>query len=65
MKNYISYVIQDAKEHTHHSEIIDIISPPYTYSSAPEVTEVFKWAENKRLKLLPDQKLIITNMFKI
>jgi len=51
MKNYISYVIQDAKEHTHHSEIIDIQTPSYTFSSEPMIPEVMKWIEKKQSTL--------------
>jgi len=66
MKNYVSYVIQDAEAHTHHSEIIDIVSSPYNYTNQPEVSAVMKWAKKKRESELPTgQNLIVLNMFKI
>lgn len=65
MKNYVSYVIQDAEARTHHSEIIDIVNPPYNYTNQPEVSEVMKWAEKKKSELPTGQSLIVLNMFKI
>lgn len=65
MKNYVSYVIQDAKGHTHHSEVVDLKGPQYDFSTGTQISEVFEWKENKQSELLHDQKLIITNIFKI
>lgn len=65
MKTLINYVVQDAKEHKHESEILEINSPPYTFSPEPPVSEVMKWAEMKQKALLDGQKLIIMSMFKL
>jgi hypothetical protein len=65
MKALINYVVQDAKEHKHESEILEINSPPYTFSPEPPVSEVMKWAEMKQKELLDGQKLIIMSMFKL
>jgi ABC-type sulfate transport system substrate-binding protein len=65
MKTLVNYVVQDAKEHKHESEILEITSPPYTFSPEPPVCEVMKWAERKQKELLAEQKLIIMSMFKI
>ena len=65
MKTLVSYVVQDAKEHIHQSEILDIISPPYTFSPEPPISEVMKWAERKQSELTKGQKLIVLSMFKI
>lgn len=58
-------MVQDAKEHKHDSEILEINSPPYTFSPEPPVSEVMKWAEMKQKALLDGQKLIIMSMFKL
>lgn len=65
MKNYVSYVIQKGKTHSHHSEIIDTKGPQYSYSADPQVPEVLKWAEIAQSKLQTDEKIVILNMFKI
>ncbi|MBN2522531.1 MAG: hypothetical protein JXB24_04620 [Bacteroidales bacterium] len=65
MKTLINYVVQDAKEHKHESEILDISSPPYTFSPEPPVSEVMKWVEMKQKELPDGQNLIIMSMFKI
>jgi len=65
MKALINYVVQDAKEHKHESEILEINSPLYTFSPEPPVSEVMKWAEMKQKELLDGQKLIIMSMFKL
>lgn len=65
MKNYISFVIQKGKNHSHHSEVIDIKAPQYSYSTDTQVPEVLKWAEIAQSKLQTDEKLVILNMFKI
>ena len=65
MKTLINYVVQDAKEHKHDSEMLEINSPPYTFSPEPPVSEVMKWAEMKQKALLDGQKLIIMSMFKL
>lgn len=65
MKNYVSYVIQRKETHSHHSEIIDIKEPQYSYSTDTQVPEVLKWAEIIQSKLQTDEKLVILNMFKV
>ena len=47
MKTLINYVVQDSKEHKHESEILEITSPPYTFSPEPPISEVMKWAEEE------------------
>ena len=65
MKIIVNYVVQDVKDHHHESEILNIISPPYTFSPEPPATEVMKWAERKQNELSDGQKLIVLSMFKI
>ena len=65
MKTLINFVVQDAKEHKHESEILEISCPPYTFSPEPPVCEVMKWAERKQNELPGGQKLIIMSMFKL
>jgi hypothetical protein len=49
MKTLTNYEIQDAREHLHLSEILEITNPPYTFSSDPPVSEVLKWLEKKQI----------------
>lgn len=65
MKTLVNYVVQDAENHKHESEILEITSPPYTFSPEPPITEVMKWAQRKQNELSKGQKLIILSMFKI
>lgn len=65
MKTYVSYVIQDEKEHVHRSEIVASPEPPYSFSSDPQVTDVMKWANEKKKQLKPTEELVITGMYKI
>jgi hypothetical protein len=65
MKTLRNYVVQDAKEHKHESEILEITSPPYTFSPESPICEVMKWVENKQNEIPQGQKLIIMSMFKI
>ena len=65
MKILINYVVQDSKDHRHDSEIIDIQSPPYTFSPEPPVSEVMKWVEFKQGELSSGKKLIVLSMFKV
>ncbi len=65
MKTYVSYIIQTPGGHTHGFEILDIQSPPYTYSSDPPVSEVLKWAEKKQKDLPQNQKIEVVGMYKI
>lgn len=65
MKTIVSYVVQDAENHKHQSEILEITSPPYTFSPEPPISEVMKWAERKQQELSQGQKLVLLSMFKI
>lgn len=65
MKIIVNYVVQDIKDHWHDSEILNIISPPYSFSPEPPVTEVMKWAERKQTELPDGKKLVVLSMFKI
>jgi len=65
MKTLVNYVVQDSKEHKHESEILEITSPPYTFSPEPPVCEVMKWAEREQKELHNGQKLVIMSMFKL
>lgn len=65
MKAMISYVLQEGTGHNHLSEIVDITEPPFTYSSDPPVSQVMKWAEEKKKHLGEGQELIIVNIFKL
>ena len=65
MKALINYVVQDVENHRHQSEILEITSPPYTFSPEPPISEVMKWAERKQHELPNNQKLVIMSMFKI
>lgn len=65
MKTYVSYVIQNEKEHKHESAIVSSQSPPYSYSADPQVSDVMKWADEKNKELKQDEKLVIVNMYKL
>lgn len=65
MKILVNYVVQDVINHHHESEILNIISPPYTFSPEPPATEVMKWAERKQSELPDGQNLIVMSMYKI
>jgi len=65
MKILINYVVQDTNDHHHESEIIDIQSPPYTFSPEPPVSEVMKWVQLKQGELSDGKKLIVLSMFKV
>lgn len=65
MKTLISYVVQDAKEHFHKSDILETQSPPYSFSSDPPIHEVMEWAKRKQNELPKDQELVILNTIKL
>lgn len=65
MKTYVSYIIQDDNSHRHLSEVVFTKEPLYSFSSDPQVTEILKWAEEKKKSLNPHEELIITAMYKI
>ena len=61
MKTYVSYVVQDEKEHKHFSEIIEV---NVNYCSR-QMPEVIKWVELKQVQLTDGEKIILVNMFEI
>ncbi len=65
MKTYVSYVIQDEIGHKHGSEIVTTQSPPYSYSSDPQVSDVMEWADKKKKELKKEENLVIVNMYKL
>lgn len=65
MKVLVNYVIQGDEDHRHESEIIDISSPPYTFSPEPPATEVMKWVDKKQTDLIPGLKLVVLSMYKV
>jgi hypothetical protein len=65
MKTMVSYVVQDAENHKHQSEILEIARPTYTSSPEPPISEVMKWAERKQKQLSHGQKLVVLSIFKI
>lgn len=65
MKVLLGYVIQDAKDHSHYSESIEIAVPPCNFSSDLPVPMVMEWVEGKQNTLPQDQKIIIISMYKI
>ncbi len=65
MKILINYFGQDSNDHRHGSEIIEIQSPPYTFSPEPPVSEVMKWVQLKQGELSDGEKLIVLSMFKV
>jgi len=65
MKILVNYGVQDEKDPRHDSEILNIISPPYSFSPEPTATEVMKWAKRKQGELSDGKKLIVLSMFKI
>ena len=65
MKVLVNYVVQGASEHSHYSEIQEIASPPYTFSSDPPVHMVLNWMEKKQNTLPEEQKIIIMSIYKI
>ena len=65
MKVMVNYVIQDEKEHSHHSEMLEIDGPPYSCNSDPPIPTVMKWATEKQNTLSGEQKIVIITMYKI
>jgi hypothetical protein len=65
MKTYVSYVIQDEKGHKHGSTVVTTQSPPYSYSSDPQVSDVMEWADEKRKALKKEEELIVVSMYKL
>ena len=65
MKTFVSYVIQDGKGHKHESTVVTTQSPPYSYSSDPQVSDVMEWAEEKKKELKNEEELIVVSMYKL
>lgn len=65
MKNYVSYVIQNSKGHTFHSEIVETKNPQYSYSRDPQISDVLKWTDEKQSTLMESQKLVVLNIYKV
>ena len=65
MKIYVSYVIQDVNGHKHDSTFINIDFPPFSFTSDPQVHQIMKWAKTEQSKIEDNQKIIITNMYKV
>ena len=65
MKTCVSYVIQNDKGHKHESTVVTTQSPPYSYSSDPQVSAVMKWAEEKKKELKSEEELIVVSMYKV
>ncbi len=65
MKTYVSYVIQDEKNHKHFSEVVTTQSPSYSYSPDPQVQDIVQWADKKKKDLKKDEDLVIVSMYKL
>lgn len=65
MKTYVSYVIQNDNSHKHLSEVVITKEPLYSFSADPQVSDILKWAEEKKKNLNPNEELVITAMYKI
>jgi len=61
----VSYVIQDDTGHKHESTIVTTQSPPYSFSSDPQVSDVMEWADKKRKALKKEEELIVVSMYKL
>jgi len=64
MKALINYVIQDAANHFHYSEIAEIPGPPHHCTPEVPVSEVIRWMEKKQNSLRGDQRIAIQSMYK-
>ncbi|MCK7519982.1 MAG: hypothetical protein MZV64_20780 [Ignavibacteriales bacterium] len=65
MKALVNYVIQDAREHVHQSEIIEFIGPPWHCSPEPPIYEIMNWVNKKQSELPQHQKLILISTYKM
>jgi hypothetical protein len=65
MKVYVSYVVQDGRGHKHDSTLIEITCPAFNQSLDLQADQVLDWARSEQTKLKEDQKIIITNMYKV
>jgi len=65
MKVYVSYVVQEDGGHKHDSALLEITCPIYNYSLDLQAYQILDWAKIEQSKLRNDQKIIITNMYKV
>ena len=65
MKTFVSYIIQDEKGHKHESTIVATQSPPYSYLSNPQVSDVMEWADEKRKAPKKEEELTVVSMHKL
>jgi len=63
MKVLVSYVVQDTRVHAHHSEILEIPSPPYIVYANPPIGSVMTWVEKKQSTLSEGKKIVIISMY--
>jgi len=60
---YISYVIQDEDKHAHHSEVIELKKPEYSYSKDNLSKNVVDWSKSVAIK--QNEELVILNFFQL
>ena len=65
MKALINYVIQDAREHVHQSEIIEFVGPPWHCTPEVPISEILEWVKKRQSELPENQKLILISMYKM
>ncbi len=65
MRIYISFVIQGSSGHKHASEVLQLDSPAYTYTSDIPVARIMEWAETQQKSLPEDQKLVIISILQL
>ncbi len=65
MKVYVSYVIQNKNSHSHQAEIVDVKTPPVSYSPDPPVLAIMDWAKEKQRNMTHEDNMIITSIYKI
>jgi len=64
-ETYISYVIQSDNNHVHDFVITHLPRTQVAIYSDNTSQEVLKWSTEKQKSLMPNQKLVILNYFKI
>ena len=64
-KTYISYVIQSAGQHVHHSEIVNLPAPRVALYTDNTSQEVLKWSKEKQKTIPQTDELIVLNYFNI
>lgn len=63
MKALVSYVIQDAREHVHQSEIIEFVGPPWHCTPEVPISEIMKWVTKRQSELHEGQKLVLISTY--